>query len=167
VQYNRAQLIRDPRSGKFLGGQLSVVSARGRGGGQSMGGGGEMELELQRRRLSDRERATRQALKKVAQGRVTQREGRRAPVVGLVGYTNAGKSALLNALTGSTVASEDRLFCTLDPTMRRLQLTAELGGAKLVVVDTIGFISDIPPELVAAFRSTLDGVTRAQSRSIF
>ena len=80
------------------------------------------------------------------------------PIVALVGYTNAGKSTLFNALTGAAVAAEDLLFATLDPTMRKLDLPS---GRRVILSDTVGFISDLPTELVAAFRATLEEVAEA------
>ena len=80
------------------------------------------------------------------------------PVVALVGYTNAGKSTLFNALTGATVMAEDQLFATLDPTMRGLALPS---GRNIILSDTVGFISELPTELVAAFRATLEEVAEA------
>ncbi len=125
------------------------------GGGIGTRGPGETRLESDRRRV--RERLTALRLKSAAIGRhraLYQRRRRKAPipVVALVGYTNAGKSTLLNALSGSTVVTEDRLFSTLDPTSRRITLP---GGGAFVLTDTVGFIRHIPPQLVAAFTATL------------
>jgi GTP-binding protein HflX len=125
------------------------------GGGIGTRGPGETRLEADRRRV--RERLTALRLKIAAVGRhraLYQRRRRKAPipVVALVGYTNAGKSTLLNALAGSRVAAEDRLFSTLDPTTRRIALP---GGGAFVLTDTVGFIRHIPPQLTAAFTATL------------
>jgi GTP-binding protein HflX len=125
------------------------------GGGIGTRGPGESRLEADRRRV--RERLTALRLRSAAIGRhraLYQRRRRKAPipVVALVGYTNAGKSTLLNALAGSRVAAEDRLFSTLDPTSRRIALP---GGGSFVLTDTVGFIRHIPPQLTAAFTATL------------
>src|SRR5262249_38226236 len=81
------------------------------------------------------------------------RERRALPVISIVGYTNAGKSTLLNALTASSVAAEDRMFATLDPTSRRLRLPKD---REVIINDTVGFIRDLPPDLITAFRATLE-----------
>jgi len=125
------------------------------GGGIGTRGPGETRLEADRRRV--RERLTALRLKSAAIGRhraIYQRRRRKAPipVVALVGYTNAGKSTLLNALAGSRVIAEDRLFSTLDPTSRRIALP---GGGAFVLTDTVGFIRHIPPQLTSAFTATL------------
>ncbi len=126
------------------------------GGGIGTRGPGETKLETDRRRVRERLAALRGRIGDIGRHRALyQRRRRRAPipVVSLVGYTNAGKSTLLNALTGGgVVAAEDRLFSTLDPTSRRVALP---GGATAVVTDTVGFIRHIPPQLVAAFTATL------------
>jgi GTP-binding protein HflX len=125
------------------------------GGGIGTRGPGETRLEADRRRV--RERLTALRLKSASIGRhraLYQRRRRKAPVpvVALVGYTNAGKSTLLNALAGSSVVAENRLFSTLDPTSRRIALP---GGGAFVLTDTVGFIRHIPPQLTAAFTATL------------
>jgi GTP-binding protein HflX len=100
-------------------------------------------------------------LEKVKRTRSLHRKTRRDvpyPIVALVGYTNAGKSTLFNALTGAAVVAEDQLFATLDPTMRGITLPS---GRKIILSDTVGFISDLPTELVAAFRATLEEVAEA------
>lgn len=123
-------------------------------GGIGLRGPGETQLETDKRLLANRIRQIQKRLKQVDsqrnQGRVARRRAQ-VPVVGLVGYTNAGKSTLFNALTQAEVYSADQLFATLDPTLRRL----ETGGLNLVLADTVGFIRHLPHELVAAFRSTL------------
>ena len=100
-------------------------------------------------------------LEKVSRQRDQSRRQRvrsRAPLVGLVGYTNAGKSTLFNTLTGASVGTEDRLFATLDPTVRRMQ---DMHCGEVLLADTVGFVSDLPHELIAAFRSTLQEVREA------
>ncbi len=131
------------------------------GGGIGTRGPGETKLEVDRRRLRERIRHLRTELKKVQSHRARLRAGRerlRMPVAALVGYTNAGKSTLLNALSGAEVFVEDRLFATLDPTTRKVALP---GGAEALLTDTVGFIRDLPPQLVAAFRATLEEVVES------
>ena len=131
-------------------------------GGIGLRGPGETQLESDRRLVDKRIRVVRERLDQV---RVRRRLSRRArsrsgtPVVALVGYTNAGKSTLFNRLTGAGVPAEDRLFATLDPTLRRLELG---GGDAVVLADTVGFIRELPHDLVAAFRATLEETKEAQ-----
>lgn len=144
-----------------IGGAAGV---RGSGGGRGpigTRGPGETRLEVDRRRLSRRLTKVRRDLKDVERNRRTKRRRRvRAgiPQISLVGYTNAGKSTLLNALTGAGVLVEDRLFSTLDPTARRLQLH---DGRMAVLIDTVGFVRKLPHQLVEAFRSTLEETAQA------
>jgi len=127
-------------------------------GGIGGRGPGEQKLEIDRRRVRDRiarlEKALLAERKRREQRRARRRE-RDVPVISLVGYTNAGKSTLLNVLTRSEVFVEDRMFATLDPTSRRLRLPRE---REVVVNDTVGFIRDLPPDLLAAFRATLEEI---------
>ena len=125
-------------------------------GGIGGRGPGETKLETDRRRVRDRIARMRTALKKLSQQRSYARDRRakgNVPVASLVGYTNAGKSTLLNALTGSEVLAENRLFATLDPTTRRLKIPQD---RELIITDTVGFIRSLPKELVEAFRATLE-----------
>jgi GTPase len=134
---------------------------RQRGGFGFLGGPGESQLEIDRRLIGERIARLRRELDHVKRTRALQREARQRvpyPVVALVGYTNAGKSTLFNRLTQSSVGAEDMLFATLDPTMRRLELPS---GRKAILSDTVGFISDLPTHLVAAFRATLEEVIEA------
>jgi len=134
---------------------------RQRGGLSFVGGPGETQLEIDRRLIGERIKRLRRDLDTVKRRRALQRRARRRvpyPVVALVGYTNAGKSTLFNRLTGAEVAAADLLFATLDPTMRALALPS---GATAILSDTVGFISDLPTDLVAAFRATLEEVTDA------
>ena len=124
-------------------------------------GPGETQLEVDRRRLVRRMTKLEHDLKDLSRNRATQRKARRRsalPSVALVGYTNAGKSTLLNRLTSADVVVEDRLFSTVDPTTRRLHLP---GGETVLVSDTVGFVRELPHQLVEAFRSTLDEVVDA------
>jgi GTP-binding protein HflX len=125
-------------------------------GGIGGRGPGETKLEIDRRRVRDRvahlERRI-EHLSRERQVRRGRRERRELPVISIVGYTNAGKSTLLNALTRSEVLAEDKLFATLDPTSRRLRFPEE---REVIITDTVGFIRDLPPDLVNAFRATLE-----------
>ena len=124
-------------------------------GGIGLRGPGETQLETDRRLIAKRIRTLKARLEKLARQRDTSRHVRRevpVPTVALVGYTNAGKSTLFNALTGSATYVADQLFATLDPTVRRVKLD---GIGEVVLADTVGFVRALPHELVAAFRSTL------------
>ncbi len=130
-------------------------------GGIGTRGPGETQLEVDRRRLVQRMHKLQRDLKDVSRTRGVQRQSRergRHREVTLVGYTNAGKSSLLNRLTDAGVPAENRLFVTLDPRTRQLQMP---GGETVLVTDTVGFISKLPHELVDAFKSTLDSVRLA------
>ena len=134
---------------------------RQRGGFGFLGGPGETQIEADRRMIRDRMARLRRELEQVKRTRGLHRDRREKapwPVVALVGYTNAGKSTLFNHLTGADVMAEDLLFATLDPTMRAVRLP---GVDKAILSDTVGFISDLPTQLVAAFRATLEEVTSA------
>jgi GTPase len=134
---------------------------RQRGGFGFLGGPGETQIEADRRMIRDRMAKIRRELDQVKRTRALHR-GRRQrapwPVIALVGYTNAGKSTLFNRLTGETVFAENLLFATLDPTMRDIRLS---GFDKVILSDTVGFVSDLPTELIAAFRATLEEVASA------
>ena len=130
-------------------------------GGIGLRGPGETQLETDRRLIGVRIKQIHRKLEGVRRRRAVSRksrEKRAVPVVSLVGYTNAGKSTLFNRLTGAAVLAEDRLFATLDPTLRRLNDSADPG---MVLADTVGFIRDLPHELVAAFRATLEETEKA------
>jgi len=134
---------------------------RQRGALGFVGGPGETQIEADRRALSERINQIRKQLAKVARTRTLHRAGRKKvpfPVIALVGYTNAGKSTLFNRLTGAGALAQDMLFATLDPTMRGITLP---GGRRVIMSDTVGFISDLPTQLVAAFRATLEEVLDA------
>nr|WP_223861460.1 GTPase HflX [Geminicoccus harenae] len=134
---------------------------RQRGGAGFLGGPGESQLELDRRIIADKIVKIERELEDVKRTRALHRKARERvpyPVVALVGYTNAGKSTLFNKLTGAEVFAKDLLFATLDPTMRLIRLPQ---GRKVILSDTVGFISDLPTSLVAAFRATLEEVLSA------
>ncbi|MFZ5753075.1 MAG: GTPase HflX, partial [Bacillota bacterium] len=130
------------------------------GGGIGTRGPGETKLETDRRRIRLRIRDLQKEIEEIKKQRGIlrqQREHTQIPVVALVGYTNAGKSTLLNALTQANVLAENKLFATLDPTTRRLQLKQR----EVLLTDTVGFINKLPHQLVAAFRATLEEVVHA------
>jgi GTP-binding protein HflX len=163
VQVELAQLrYRLPR----LRGRGKQLSQQGAGGGARGGlvgnrGPGETQLEVDRRRIQTRIARLERELQTLAKNRATQRKGRRRSArstVALVGYTNAGKSTLLNRLTDAEVLVEDRLFSTLDPTTRRLRLS---GGETVLISDTVGFVQRLPHQLVESFQSTLEEVVDA------
>ncbi len=134
---------------------------RQRGGVGFMGGPGETQIESDRRQIDEKILVLKRKLEKVTRTRTLHRSARERapyPVVALVGYTNAGKSTLFNKLTEAQVLAKDMLFATLDPTMRALRLP---GGRTAILSDTVGFISDLPTQLVAAFRATLEEVLAA------
>ena len=135
---------------------------RQRGGVGTVGGPGETQIESDRRQIDDRVVSLRKQLESVVRTRELHRKTRREvpyPVVALVGYTNAGKSTLFNRLTGAEVIAEDQLFATLDPTMRAVEVPGR--GGRIILSDTVGFISALPTQLVAAFRATLEEVLGA------
>jgi GTPase len=163
VQVELAQLrYRLPR----LRGRGLQLSQQGAGGGARGGlvgnrGPGETQLEVDRRRIQSRVAKLERELDRLGKNRDTQRKGRRRSTrstVALVGYTNAGKSTLLNRLTDADVLVEDRLFSTLDPTTRRLRLP---GGETVLASDTVGFVQRLPHQLVESFQSTLEEVVEA------
>lgn len=134
---------------------------RQRGGFGFLGGPGETQIEADRRMIRDRIAKIKKQLEVVKVTRALHRKSRSKvpyPIVALVGYTNAGKSTLFNRLTGADVFAEDLLFATLDPTMRMITLPSK---RKIIMSDTVGFISDLPTELVASFRATLEEVIAA------
>ncbi len=134
---------------------------RQRGGLGFVGGPGETQIEADRRAIDEQLVRLRRQMEKVVRTRDLHRKARAKvpyPIIALVGYTNAGKSTLFNRLTGADVMAQDMLFATLDPTMRAVQLRT---GADVILSDTVGFISDLPTELVAAFRATLEEVLEA------
>ncbi len=150
LEYQRSRLV---RSWTHL--------ERQRGGFGFLGGPGETQIEADRRMIGDRIVRLKKELDQVRRTRGLHRHARRKvpfPVVALVGYTNAGKSTLFNAMTGAEVMARDQLFATLDPTMRGLRLPS---GRQTILSDTVGFISELPTELVAAFRATLEEVAEA------
>ncbi len=134
---------------------------RQRGGLGAVGGPGESQLEVDRRLIDEQIARIRRELETVVRAREQHRQARRKvpyPIVALVGYTNAGKSTLFNRLTGANVFADDQVFATLDPTMRAVTLPS---GRMVILSDTVGFISDLPTMLVAAFRATLEEVIEA------
>jgi GTPase len=150
LEYQRGRLV---RSWTHL--------ERQRGGAGFLGGPGETQIEADRRLLQEKIIRLKRELETVKRTRELHRAKRQKvpyPVVAIVGYTNAGKSTLFNRLTGASVLAEDMLFATLDPTLRRLRLPL---GTDIILSDTVGFISDLPTHLVAAFRATLEEVVEA------
>ncbi len=134
---------------------------RQRGGLGFIGGSGETQIESDRRAIDDAIVRLKRQLAKVVKTRSLHREARKKipyPIVALVGYTNTGKSTIFNRITGASVMAKDMLFATLDPTMRAVKLES---GREIILSDTVGFISDLPTELVAAFRATLEEVLDA------
>ena len=134
---------------------------RQRGGGGFLGGPGETQIELDRRHIDERIVKIKKELEKVRRTRSIQRAARVRvpyPSAALVGYTNAGKSTLFNRLSGASVTAQDMLFATLDPTVRKIRLD---DGTEMVLSDTVGFISNLPHELIMAFRATLEEVLEA------
>lgn len=150
LEYQRSRLV---RSWTHL--------ERQRGGFGFMGGPGETQIEADRRQIAERIARLKADLENLKRTRGLHRSSRKKvphPVVALVGYTNAGKSTLFNALTESSVMAKDMLFATLDPTMRGVTLPS---GQRIILSDTVGFISDLPTTLIAAFRATLEEVVEA------
>lgn len=134
---------------------------RQRGGAGFMGGPGETQIEADRREIQNKILRLENELEKVRKTRTLHRSQRKKvphPVIALVGYTNAGKSTIFNRLTDASVLAKDMLFATLDPTLRRLELPR---GTKVILSDTVGFVSNLPTDLVAAFRATLEEVIEA------
>ena len=177
---DRTQLILDifAQHARSAEGRLQVELAQLRyrlpllaGKGESMSrlaggiggrGPGETKLEVDRRRVRERIRHLARGLDKVSRRRGAQRARRQReglPILSIVGYTNAGKSPLLNRLTNSRVAAEDQLFATVDPASRRLRFPRE---RDVIVTDTVGFIRDLPPDLIAGFRATLEEIRDAR-----
>src|ERR1700761_2766522 len=139
--------------------------AGGSGGGVGLRGPGETKIETDRRRIRERMAKLRREIKDMKQARDTQRSrrlGSDIPSIAIVGYTNAGKSSLLNALTGAGVLVEDALFATLEPTTRRAEFDPDSKAAgRYTITDTVGFVRHLPTQLVEAFRSTLEEVVDA------
>jgi len=155
------RLPRLTRAWTHLARQAGGGAGRGGTGGVGLRGPGETQLEVDRREIGRRIAQIREDLEDVRRHRALhrrQRKRRAVPVVAIVGYTNAGKSTLLNALSGAKVLAEDKLFATLDPTTRRVALP---GGREALLSDTVGFIQKLPTELVAAFRATLEEINEA------
>ena len=165
VQVEMAQL--EHQLPRLAGGWAHLERQRGRVGTGSMRGGmGEKQIEVDRRLINQKLRRLRQRLREIERQRTTRRTARSAvPLAScaLVGYTNAGKSTLLNRLTNSTVLADDLLFATLDPTSRLLGLSS---GRRIIVTDTVGFIQSLPHELVEAFAATLEEVREAHLLTI-
>ncbi len=155
------RLPRLTRAWTHLARQAGGAAGRGGIGGVGLRGPGETQLEVDRREIKRRIAHLRKELEEVRAHRERYRKRRRdvpVPIVSLVGYTNAGKSTLLNALTNAHVYADDKLFATLDPTTRRVKLP---GGQEILLTDTVGFIQKLPAQLVAAFRATLEEILEA------
>ena len=147
------------QKGRLVRSWTHLERQRGSGGSGFMGGPGETQIESDRRQIMDRIVLLEDRLEKVKKTRLQQRAQRSGtPIVALVGYTNAGKSSLFNALTRSDVFAKDLLFATLDTTVRKLELPH---GREIMISDTVGFVADLPTDLVAAFRATLEEVLDA------
>lgn len=151
LKYQRSRLVRS---------WTHLERQRGSGGFGFMGGPGETQIESDRRMLEDRIKLLEERIEKIKKTRTLQKSSRAGqfPAVALVGYTNAGKSSIFNALTGAGVFAKDLLFATLDTTVRKIELPH---GREVMLSDTVGFISDLPTDLVAAFRATLEEVIDA------
>jgi GTPase len=155
------RLPRLTRAWTHLARQAGGAASRGGTGGVGLRGPGETQLEVDRREIRRRIAFLNRELEEVRLHRARYRQTRleeSIPVVALVGYTNAGKSTLLNALSGADVYAADQLFATLDPTTRRITLP---GGREVLITDTVGFIQKLPTTLVAAFRATLEEIAEA------
>lgn len=140
---------------------LSRQGGTSKGGGVGTRGPGETKLETDRRRIRQRIQIIEQDLKEVRKHRAVQQKSKlrnHLPLVALVGYTNAGKSSLLNSITDEQIYAENQLFATLDPTTRAFYLP---NGSKALLTDTVGFIRDLPPQLIEAFKATLDELQSA------
>jgi len=147
------------QKGRLVRSWTHLERQRGSGGFGFMGGPGETQIESDRRQITERIVLLEERLDKVKKTRAQQRQQRKdTPIVALVGYTNAGKSSLFNALTGAGVFAKDLLFATLDTTIRKLELPH---GRAVMLSDTVGFVADLPTDLVAAFRATLEEVLDA------
>jgi GTP-binding protein HflX len=155
------RLPRLTRAWTHLARQAGGGAARGGSGGVGLRGPGETQLEVDRREIGRRISRIKDDLEQVRRHRRLHRQQRQraaVPVVAIVGYTNAGKSTLLNSLSGADVLAEDKLFATLDPTTRKVLLPS---GREALFSDTVGFIQKLPPDLVAAFRATLEEINEA------
>jgi GTP-binding protein HflX len=159
-EYRKPRLT---RQWTHLARQAGGAAGRSGTGGVGLRGPGETQLEIDRRRIDERIAKLRRELEEVRRQRAQHRAQRRRaeiPVVAIVGYTNAGKSTLLNAIAQADVLAEDKLFATLDPTTRRVRLPR---GHTVLFTDTVGFIQKLPTQLVAAFRATLEEITEADA----
>jgi GTP-binding protein HflX len=163
LEYRLPRLTGRGKDLSRVGGGSRGSGGGGVGGAIGVRGPGETKLEIDRRRIRSRIAEVRRSLEGVRQQRAQQRRQRAAqaiPTVAIVGYTNAGKSTLFNALTSAHVTAENKLFATLDPTTRQVALP---GGQQILLSDTVGFIQKLPTTLVAAFRATLEEVVEADA----